>query len=84
MFLVDTNILIRILTKDNEKNFQAIQNLIKRLETNQTELIISTIVIAECCWPLKSFYKLDKHLISEYLLEILDAEIMEVEESISI
>lgn len=81
-FLVDTNVLIRLLVKDDPVKFETIIKLVEKVEKNEITLIIPTIVIAECCWLLKSFYKLDKHLITEYLLDIIESENVEVEEDI--
>lgn len=80
-FLVDTNILIRLLVKDDPNKFKIILKIVSRVEKNEITLVIPTVVIAECCWLLKSFYKLDKHKISEYLLDIIESENVEVEES---
>lgn len=82
--LVDTNVLIRLIVKDDESKFGTIVKLVKKVENNELTLVIPTIVIAECCWLLKSFYNLKKHRISEYLLDIIQSENVEVEEEIVI
>lgn len=82
-FLVDTNVLIRLIVKDDELKFNTIIKLVKMVENNRMTLIIPTVVIAECCWLLKSFYKLEKHLISEYLIDIIESENVEPEEDIA-
>ncbi|WP_059103172.1 PIN domain-containing protein [Shouchella shacheensis] len=83
-FLVDTNVLIRLIVKDDESKFNAIVKLVKKIETNEMTLIVPTIVIAECCWLLKSFYKLEKHLVSQYLIDIIESENVEAEEDMAI
>lgn len=83
-FLVDTNVLIRLIVKDDESKFNTILQLVKKVEDSKMTLIIPTIVIAECCWLLKSFYKLEKHLVSEYLIDILESENVEAEEDIAV
>lgn len=83
-FLVDTNVLIRLIVKDDEIKFNTIVNLVEKVENNELTLIIPTVVIAECCWVLKSYYKLDKQEISEYLVDIIESENVEAEEDISI
>lgn len=79
-FLVDTNVLIRLLVKDNTIKFNTIVKLVEKVEKNELTLVIPTVVIAECCWLLKSFYRLEKQKITEYLLDIIEAENVEVEE----
>ncbi|GAA0488608.1 hypothetical protein GCM10008986_12940 [Salinibacillus aidingensis] len=79
-YLVDTNVLIRLLVKDDPVKFSTIVKLAEKVEKNELTLVIPTVVIAECCWLLKSFYKLEKHKITEYLLDIIESENVEPEE----
>ncbi|MCT2538264.1 type II toxin-antitoxin system VapC family toxin [Aquibacillus koreensis] len=79
-FLVDTNVLIRLLVKDDPIKFNTILKLVEKVEKNELTLVIPTVVIAECCWLLKSFYKLDKQRIAAYLLDVILSENVEVEE----
>ena len=81
-FLVDTNVLIRLIVKDDEFKYNTILRLVQKVENNELILIVPTVVIAECCWLLKSFYKLEKYLISEYLLDIIESENVEAEEDV--
>ncbi|MDF0728693.1 type II toxin-antitoxin system VapC family toxin [Cytobacillus sp. S13-E01] len=79
-FLVDTNVLIRLLVKDDPIKFNTIVKLVEKVEKNELTLVIPTVVIAECCWLLKSYYKLEKYKITEYLLDIIESENVDVEE----
>jgi predicted nucleic-acid-binding protein len=83
-FLVDTNVLIRLIVKDDESKYNTIVKLVEKVERNEMTLIVPTIVIAECCWLLKSFFQLEKHLISEYLIDIIASENVEAEEDLAI
>ncbi|MCD8511230.1 MAG: type II toxin-antitoxin system VapC family toxin [Bacillus sp. (in: Bacteria)] len=82
--LVDTNVLIRLLVKDDPGKFETIVKLVEKVEKNELTLVIPTVTLAECCWLLKSYYKLEKKLISEYLIDILQSENVEAEEDIVI
>ncbi|WP_078555265.1 PIN domain-containing protein [Bacillus alkalicellulosilyticus] len=79
-FLVDTNVLVRLLVKDDPIKFNTIVRLVEKVDKNEISLVIPTVVIAECCWLLRSFYKLEKQQISEYLLDVIESENVEVEE----
>ncbi|MBL4954955.1 PIN domain-containing protein [Neobacillus sp. YIM B02564] len=79
-FFVDTNVLIRLIVKDNDDKFRTMLELAKKVENHELSLIIPTVVIAECCWLLKSFYQLEKSLIKEYLTDILQSVNVEPEE----
>ncbi len=81
-FLVDTNILIRFIVEDEESKYESFVSLINKLENNEITLIIPTMVIAECCWLLKSFYKLSKIEISNRLIEICEVVNIVPEETI--
>ncbi len=80
-FLVDTNVLIRLLVKEDPIKFNTIVRLVEKVEKNELTLVIPTVVIAECCWLLKSFFKLEKYQITEYLLDIIESENVDVEEN---
>lgn len=79
-FLTDTNVLIRLIVRDDEEKFRTMVELAKKVENHEVTLIIPTVVIAECCWLLKSFYQLEKSLIKEYLTDILQSVNVEPEE----
>lgn len=83
-FLTDTNVLIRLIVKDDEDKFRTMVELAKKVENHELTLMIPTVVIAECCWLLKSFYQLEKSLIKEYLTDILQSVNVEPEEEIAI
>lgn len=81
---VDTNVLIRLIVKDDFSKLETLKNLIKKVEDGELTFVIPTIAIAECCWLLKSFYLLEKQQISEYIIDILESENVETEENIVI
>ncbi|MFJ5717780.1 PIN domain-containing protein [Neobacillus sp. NPDC093127] len=79
---VDTNVMIRLIIKDDFSKLETLTKLIKKVENGEFTLVIPTIVIAECCWLLKSYYHLDKQQISEYIIAILESDHVEAEENI--
>lgn len=83
-FLVDTNVLVRLIAKDDEKKFQTILKLIEKVDNGEYILLIPVITIAECCWLFESFYKLPKSLIAQYLIDILESENVEAEDQDSV
>lgn len=83
-FLVDTNVLVRLIAKDDKKKFQSVLQLVERVDKGEMTLIIPTITIAECCWFFESFYKLDKSIIAKYLIDILESENVEAEDKDSV
>lgn len=66
--LVDTNLIIRFLLKDNLTQAEAAKKL---LTQSNESLILADIAVAEIVWVLQSVYKLQKQEIIEKLFELL-------------
>lgn len=71
MRFLDTNVLLRYLTRDDEKQAQAALNLLKKLEQGEERVHCSTMVIFEVIYTLQSFYHLSKKEVHELVLPIL-------------
>ena len=67
--LLDTNLIIRFLIKDDLSQFEAAQKLFNSLDEN---LVLSDLSLAEVVWTLHSVYKLTKQEIIENLLKLLE------------
>lgn len=52
MIAVDTNILVRLLTRDDEQQFQRSYQLFQ-----QNQIYVATTVVLECEWVLRYAYK---------------------------
>lgn len=65
--LIDANVIIRFLVKDNLTQAKAVKQLLLTSE----DLLLSDLVLAEIVWVLQSVYKLTKEEIIEKLLELL-------------
>ncbi|MDP8237450.1 MAG: type II toxin-antitoxin system VapC family toxin [Candidatus Hatepunaea meridiana] len=57
MIALDTNILIRYITRDNEEQAQQVDTLVERTIENNDELFVSDITLCEIVWVLKSGYR---------------------------
>jgi len=69
---LDTNILIRYFTKDDEKKAYDVLELLKRIDKNEEKVITTPLVIFEVIFTLQSYYKLPREEIKELLLPILN------------
>ncbi len=58
MKAVDTNVLIRFIMKDDEKQAQSVYQLFKQSEQNQQPLFVSLLVVLEVIWVLQSVYEI--------------------------
>lgn len=68
---LETNILLRYLTRDDEAKAQRALALLQRLERGEERVRSSTIVIFETIYTLQSFYRLPKARIRELLLPVI-------------
>ena len=68
---LDTNILLRYLTRDDEQKAQRALNLLMRIEQSQEKVITSSLVIFETVFTLQKFYGVPRQQIKESLLPII-------------
>lgn len=69
MKLLDANIIIRFLLKDQQKQFIAASNLLKDFEQ---DLLLTDVTVAEVCWLLTSHYKFSKEEAAQKIYSILN------------
>ena len=62
--LLDTNVILRFLVSDNQKQYQQASKWFKEAEKGKRKLVIKPIVIAEACFVLESFYRKSRKEIS--------------------
>lgn len=70
MRLLDTNLILRFLLKDDPKQFDKAQLIFQNIDEN---LYLSDLVVAEVIWVLTSYYKFSKEDAGEkiyYLLKL--------------
>ncbi len=77
---VDTNVLLRFLTADPPDLAEQALALIRKAESGELVLRVSTIVAAEMVWVLTSFYKTRKSEIAAQLSALFSAPGIAVEE----
>jgi predicted nucleic-acid-binding protein len=56
MKAIDTNVLIRFITKDDDQQAQSVYRLFKNAEENQEKFFIPLLVVLEVIWVLESCY----------------------------
>ena len=72
MFALDTNVLVRYLVQDDKHQTQKVTACIEALTPNRPAFV-STVVLCELCWVLKSAYgasRLDRATAIEAVLEV--------------
>jgi len=76
--LLDTNIIIRLLMRDNEEHYKIAHTFFTNLEAGEKNAILLDIIMGEIIYVLKSYYKQDKKYIVDRLKVLLQYENLEV------
>jgi predicted nucleic-acid-binding protein len=79
MIGLDTNVLIRYLTRDEPQQWQITDLLMQEILTNNETCFISNVVLCELAWVLRSSYKLSRADLIETLERILRTSIFRFE-----
>ena len=66
MIAIDTNVIVRFLVRDDEKQAEAARRRFKQAEGNRERLFVPLLVVLETIWVLESAYGKSR-------TEILDA-----------
>ena len=78
--IVDTNIILRFLVGDNKFQYKKAVGLFKEAQKYKRKLLLKSVVIAEACFVLESFYKKERNEIAEKLEIFLSQRWLKVEE----
>jgi len=77
--LLDTNIIIRLLVRDNEEQFIIVEQFFKELELGHKSAILLEIIVGEIIYVLKNVYKHKKDFIKRQLELLFDYENLYIE-----
>jgi len=77
--LLDTNIIIRLLIRDNEKHFLIAEAFFINLEKGKKSAILLEIIVGEIIYVLKSVYKHNKNSIVKQLKILFSYEKLHIE-----
>jgi len=55
-YFVDTNVFLRFLIKEDPQTHQECADLLELVKKEELEIYISSIILAEIAWMLRSFY----------------------------
>ena len=71
---VDTNVLVRLLVRDDEPQFQAASRLVAQADAAGEPLLILLGALLETEWVLRSRYRLDKPAIAATVARLLESD----------
>ena len=72
MIALDTNVLVRLVLRDNEAQAQRARKLLEAHAHSDASLFVSDVVLAEFAWVLRSRYALPDEAIAQTLRAMLD------------
>lgn len=78
--ILDTNVLLRFLVKDNVVQYGQAQQWFKEAEDGKRKIVIVPIVVAEACYVLASFYGQSRDSIADMLEVFVSQRWLQVEE----
>lgn len=70
MIALDTNVILRFLVKDDEKQYIKVARLLTDLESQKQSAYVPLLVLQEVSWVLSYSYKLDRLRIIEAILSL--------------
>ncbi|MBL8346261.1 MAG: type II toxin-antitoxin system VapC family toxin [Rubrivivax sp.] len=76
---IDTNVLVRLLVRDDEAQYAAAQRLLAQAAAAQEPVLIVLGALLETEWVLRSRYKLDKASIAGAFAALLESADVEIE-----
>lgn len=79
MKALNTNILVRLLTKDDEIQAKQVYTIFKHAEQTKEALFVPQLVVLELIWVLESAYQISRHDILEALSDLLLMPILNFE-----
>ncbi len=77
---IDTNILLRFLTKDDNSKYEKCKEVFKKAVEGEVALATSAMVVAELIWTLTSYYKVSKADVIEKVSIIVGTESLDLPE----
>jgi len=60
MKALDTNVIVRLLVRDDERQAQRARNLLVQAEENEELMLVTDVVVLELIWVLLSAYSLSR------------------------
>jgi predicted nucleic-acid-binding protein len=76
--LIDTNLIVRHLVQDNEKQANVAGRLFDACDRGQVGIVVLPSVLAECVFVLESFYKHPRRDIASALSRLISSPGMEI------
>ncbi len=84
MKALDTNVLVRFLVRDDERQAETIYRIFKQAESDKTIFFVPLLVVLEIVWVLESVYKVPRQETLDAINELVLMPILEFEKQSAI
>jgi predicted nucleic-acid-binding protein len=81
---VDTNVIVRLLVRDDEKQYAAAKRLVQHAGSAGEPILIVLMAILETEWVLRSHYKLDKASVAQAFTQLLESQDVVIENAVTL
>ena len=61
MIALDTNVIVRFLVRDDEKQAQVVYSRLKKAQATRERLLVPLVVLLETIWVLESAYDMSRN-----------------------
>jgi predicted nucleic acid-binding protein len=82
--LLDTNALLQFLVRDNEQQYRQASEWFQQAEHGTMKIVVLSIVIAEACFVLESFYKKSRKDIAEKMMVFVSQRWLQIPERVAL
>jgi len=79
MIGIDTNVIIRLLVRDDDAQVRAAERFIATHCSPENPGFVSVVVVVETAWALRRFYLYDRSQIANALVSLLNVAELEIE-----
>ena len=79
MKALDTNVLVRFLVRDDERQAETIYRIFKQAESDKEVFFVPLLVVLETVWVLESVYKIPRKEILDSVNELILMPILKFE-----
>jgi predicted nucleic-acid-binding protein len=84
MIGIDTNIIVRLIVNDDERQSRAAERIIREHGGSGTPCYVSDVTLIETAWLLEAVYGYDRVMVAEAMTAILAAEQLEFDSPVDV
>jgi predicted nucleic-acid-binding protein len=81
MIALDTNLIVRIIVKDDEEQLSLVRHLIAHCKETDKRCLVTIAVLCELQWVLLKIYKASRRELADVVEMLLEDEVFVVEEA---